>query len=66
VANAVLDVMLEPGFLPHVVEMSKLLNAELKAVAQRHPEVIEEVRGAGLLLGLKCVVPNAALSAKAF
>lgn len=66
VANAVLDVMLEPGFLPHVVEMSKLLNAELKAVAQRHPAVIEEVRGAGLLLGLKCVVPNATLSAKAF
>ena len=66
VANAVLDVMLEPGFLPHVVEMSKLLNAELKAVAQRHPSVIEEVRGAGLLLGMKCVVPNAKLAAKAF
>jgi len=66
VANGVLDVMLEPGFLPHVVEMSKLLNAELKAVAQRHPSVIEEVRGAGLLLGMKCVVPNAELAAKAF
>lgn len=66
VANAVLDVMLEPGFLPHVVQMSKLLNAELKAVAQRHPAVIEEVRGAGMLLGLKCVVPNATLAAKAF
>ena len=66
VANAVLDVMLEPGFLPHVVEMSKLLNAELKAVARRHPAVIEEVRGVGMLLGLKCVVPNATLSAKAF
>ena len=66
VANAVLDVMLEPGFLPHVVAMSKLLNSELKAVAQRHPSVIEEVRGAGLLLGMKCVVPNAELAAKAF
>lgn len=66
VANAVLDVMLEPGFLPHVVEMSKLLNAELKAVAERHPAVIEDVRGAGLLLGMKCVVPNADLAAKAF
>ncbi len=66
VANAVLDVMLEPSFLPHVVEMSKLLNAELKAVARRHPAVIEEVRGVGMLLGLKCVVPNATLSAKAF
>lgn len=66
VANAVLDVMLEPGFLPHVVEMSKLLNSEMKAVAERHPAVIEEVRGAGLLLGMKCVVPNADLAAKAF
>jgi len=66
VANAVLDVMLEPGFLPHVVEMSELLNSEMKAVAERHPAVIEEVRGAGLLLGMKCVVPNADLAAKAF
>lgn len=66
VANAVLDVMLKPGFMPHVVEMSNLLNAELGAVAARHPAVIEEVRGAGLLLGIKCVVPNADLVAKAF
>tara|TARA_R110000868_G_scaffold46376_3_gene153215 strand:- start:1965 stop:3122 length:1158 start_codon:yes stop_codon:yes gene_type:complete len=66
VANAVLDVMLEDGFLDHVVEMSKLLNAELKAVAGRHPAVIEDVRGAGLLLGMKCVIPNAELAAKAF
>ena len=66
VANAVLDVMLADGFLDHVVEMSKLLISELKAVAARHPTVIEEVRGAGLLLGMKCVVPNADLAAKAF
>ena len=66
VSNAVLDVILAPGFLPHVVEMSNLLNVELKAVAERHPAVIKEVRGEGLLLGMKCVVPNADLAAKAF
>ena len=66
VANAVLDVMLADGFFDHVVEMGNLMNAELKGVAERHPSVIESVRGAGLMWGMKCVVPNADLAAKAF
>ncbi|MEQ8396326.1 aspartate aminotransferase family protein [Thalassobaculum sp.] len=57
-ANAVLDVLLAPGFLDGVDRIAKLLRQKLEAVVRRHPAVVEEVRGAGLLLGLKCVVPN--------
>jgi acetylornithine/N-succinyldiaminopimelate aminotransferase len=54
VANAVLDVMLEDGFLERVARHGTLLRARLEAVAQRHPGVIESVRGMGLMLGLVC------------
>ncbi len=64
VANAVLDVMLEPGFLPHVQEMGGLLRGKLEKLIARFPHVLAEVRGAGLMLGVKCVVPNTELVAK--
>ena len=66
VANAVLDVMLADGFFDHVVEMGNLMSTELAGVAERHPSVIESVRGAGLMWGMKCAMPNADLAAKAF
>lgn len=64
VGNAVLDVMLEPDFLPHVQRMGELLRGKLDDVAARFPQVLAEVRGAGLMLGLKSVVPNTELVAK--
>jgi acetylornithine/N-succinyldiaminopimelate aminotransferase len=51
--NAVLDVMLAPGFLENVDRVARHLWRGLEALAQRHPTVIEGVQGAGLLLGLK-------------
>ena len=66
VANAVLDVMLQPGFLDRVVAMGKVMETELRGLAERHPGIVETVRGRGLMWGIKCVVPNATLSAKAF
>ncbi len=65
-ANAVLDVMLEPGFFDHVVAMGKLIGEELNGLAKKHPKVIDSARGTGMMWGMKCVVPNAELSAKAF
>ncbi|TAD87801.1 MAG: aspartate aminotransferase family protein [Alphaproteobacteria bacterium] len=53
-ANAVLDVLLEPGFLDGVDRIGRLLWRELLDLQARHPTVIQEVRGAGLMLGLKC------------
>src|ERR1700759_5011590 len=57
-ANAVLDVMLKPGFFEHVQKMSLLLKQKLASVVDRHPGVVSEVRGEGLLIGLKAVVPS--------
>ena len=51
--NAVLDVMLAPGFLEGVDRVARHLWRGLEALAQRHPTVAERVQGAGLLLGLK-------------
>jgi acetylornithine/N-succinyldiaminopimelate aminotransferase len=58
VANAVLDVMLEPGFFERTRKMSLLLKQKLASVVDRHPDVLSEVRGEGLLIGLKAVVPS--------
>ncbi len=51
--NAVLDVILAPGFLDQVDSVARLLWRGLLDLAQRHPKVIEGVQGAGLLLGIK-------------
>lgn len=63
VGNAVLDVMLQPGFLDRVERAALRLRRTLVAVQDEAPEVIEEVRGAGLMLGLKCRVTNSDLVA---
>jgi acetylornithine/N-succinyldiaminopimelate aminotransferase len=57
-ANAVLDVMLKPGFFDHVQRMSLLLKQKLASVVDRFPSVLSEVRGEGLLVGVKAVVPS--------
>jgi acetylornithine/N-succinyldiaminopimelate aminotransferase len=58
VGNAVLDVMLAPGFLDHVAAMGLRLKQRLAALKDEHDAVIDEVRGQGLMLGLKCKIPN--------
>ncbi len=58
VGNAVLDVMLAPGFLHRLQESAEHLSGELAALARRHPAIIEEIRGKGLMIGLKLAVPN--------
>jgi acetylornithine/N-succinyldiaminopimelate aminotransferase len=58
VANAVLDVVLADGFLDHVAEMGVKLKQRLAALTDEHDAIIEDVRGQGLMLGLKCKVPN--------
>ena len=62
-ANAVLDVMLKPGFFDHVQKMSLLLKQKLASVVDRYPSVLSEVRGEGLLIGVKAVVPSGDLVA---
>jgi acetylornithine/N-succinyldiaminopimelate aminotransferase len=58
VGNAVLDVVLAPGFLEHVQRAGLVLKQRLAELADRHPAVIAEVRGQGLMMGLRTHVPN--------
>ena len=63
VGNAVLDVVLEDGFLEEISRKGLLMKQGLAAIADEFPEVIEGTRGTGLLLGLKCKAPNAKVAA---
>jgi acetylornithine/N-succinyldiaminopimelate aminotransferase len=55
--NAVLDIVLAPGFLERVRRMGLLLKQRLAEIKDRHPAVIAEIRGEGLFIGLRAVVP---------
>lgn len=61
VGNAVLDVVLAPDFLDEVQRAASLLRQRLAEIADRHPDIIEDVRGLGLLMGIKARVPNGEL-----
>jgi len=61
VGNAVLDVVLADGFLSHVNDVSLVLRQGLASLKDRYPDLIEEVRGIGLLTGIKCRKSNADL-----
>jgi len=61
VAGALLDVVLADGFLDRVRRVSLLLKQKLAQIKDRYPTVIAEVRGEGLLVGLRAVVPSAEL-----
>lgn len=63
-AGAVLDVMLAPGFLDEVAHWAGVLGSKLAEVVARFPDVVEEVRGVGMMIGLKCRIPNTELQAK--
>jgi acetylornithine/N-succinyldiaminopimelate aminotransferase len=55
--NAVLDVMLEPGFLTKVEAAANRLRGRLDGLVKAYPKLFAELRGSGLLLGIRCVVP---------
>ena len=65
-ANAVLDVLLEDGFLAGVRERGARLGAGLGRLASAYPAVIAEARGTGFMWGARCAVANAALADAAF
>ena len=56
VGNAVMDVMLTDGFMERVREQGDALYGRLTAIVRMFPEIFKSVRGAGLMLGLECVV----------
>ena len=60
-ANAVLGEVLTPGFLDHVVAMGERMRKGLEGIVARHGNKVAEVRGMGLLVGLRCHVDSAKL-----
>ena len=59
VGNAVLDVILAPGFLEHVQQTALRLRQSLAQLKDQHPDIIADIRGEGLMLGLKLHTLNA-------
>ena len=55
--NATLDVMLEPNFLDHVRKVSLYFKQRLAEIKDRYPSLIAEMRGEGLLVGLRALIP---------
>ena len=53
VGNAVLDQIFKKGFLKNVQKISKYFRSELKKIQKQHSNIIKEVRGVGLLIGLQ-------------
>ncbi|MCG8445918.1 MAG: aspartate aminotransferase family protein [Hyphomicrobiales bacterium] len=65
VGNAVLDVVLEEGFLQRVRDAARHARQKLARLVDEHPLVLKGIRGEGLMLALECVVPNAEFIAAA-
>ncbi len=59
VGKAVVDTMLEDGFLDNVSRAGGHFRQGLEGLVAAHPDIFESVRGGGLMLGLKCKAMNA-------
>jgi acetylornithine/N-succinyldiaminopimelate aminotransferase len=58
VGNAVMEIVADPAFLEGVRARAGALRQKLEGLVAAHPDVFDAVRGSGLMLGLKCKVPN--------
>ena len=58
VGNAVLDIILKDNFLNDVKKKSEYFDKGLKNIKNKYPKIIAELRGAGMIRGLKLLVDN--------
>jgi len=58
IGNAVLDILFEKNFLKNVKEKGKYFHQGLSKIKKKYPKVIGEIRGVGLMIGLKMLVDN--------
>lgn len=65
VGGAVLDVVLAEGFMARVARLGALLRQRLAEFEDRYPSLIEEIRGEGLMFGVKTRIPNGDFAAAA-
>ncbi len=57
VGKAVIDIVAEPEFLAHVRAVGLYLKQRLASVVDAHADVVAEIRGEGLLIGVRCHKP---------
>ena len=65
IGNAVLDIILDENFLRHVNDVALVFRQGLESLKDRYPDIIEDIRGEGLMLGIKTRVPNGEFAAAA-
>jgi len=53
IGNAVIDIISKKSFLQNVTKMGNYFHAELKKIQAEFPNIIKEVRGIGLMIGLQ-------------
>ena len=53
VGNAVLDIIFKKGFLKNVKKTSKYFHLELHKIKNDYPDIVKDIRGIGLLIGLE-------------
>ena len=58
VGNAVLDIIFGKNFFENVKEKGKYFDQCLKKIKDKYPNIIGEIRGVGLIKGLKMLVDN--------
>jgi acetylornithine/N-succinyldiaminopimelate aminotransferase len=66
VGCAVVDVISDPDFLADVNRKASLMRQKLEGLVADHPDVFEDVRGSGLMLGLKCKATNSDVVASGY
>lgn len=59
IGNAVLDIILKKGFLENVQKVGKYFENHLNEIKDKYPDIIQEIRGIGLLRGIKLKVDTA-------
>ena len=59
VGNAVMDIVADPAFLEGVRRKGLYFKQRLASVVDSHPDTVAEIRGEGLLIGLRCITPVA-------
>ncbi|MBN8649591.1 MAG: aminotransferase class III-fold pyridoxal phosphate-dependent enzyme, partial [Caulobacterales bacterium] len=66
VGSAVFEEITKPEFLDHVNQMANAVTQGLESLKDAHPELVEEVRGKGLLRGIKLKIDPQIVRSKAF
>jgi acetylornithine/N-succinyldiaminopimelate aminotransferase len=61
VGNAVLDIIIAPGFLDKVRQRGEYLEKRLTGLVKRHPKIFSGHQGKGLMQGLVCIPENTEL-----